>query len=411
MKWLIVEDALKTRNGHWLEFVGTFKIGLSELGDAVEILGPQDADRSVIEELGMQAILPLSLWCRAKNSSRLRRAYDLASWLRASFGVLWKKLGQLPADSIVFVPTVGIPHLILWWALIQSRAVPKGVRIVLFFMATPVRLSEQGRPEAWGLGGRLFFKILGFLANDAHAGIVVLAAETQPLCDALSSLSGAKFTMLPQPVRTMFDVATSYTSRPMVIGSYGPPRHEKGSDVLLEAIARYLQTTGRQDIRFAVQWTEDFTLPDGTEVTVPESLRADPRFESINQVFAAGEYASWLQKTSIVVLPYRDDYALRGSRVVLEAMIHGIPVIVSEKTTLADHMLQFGVGMMTSGNDASALSEALRQAIDSADRLMVQARDKASVAQQEFSVANFRGLLMEAAKPGQVHCKRLPSFN
>ena len=396
MKWLIVEDALKTRNGHWLEFVGTFKIGLSELGDAVEILGPQDADRSVIEELGMKAILPPSLWCRAKNSSRLRRACDLASWLRASFGVLWKRLKQLSADSIVFVPTVGIPHLILWWALIKSRAVPKGVRIVLFFMATPVRLSEQGRPEAWGLGGRLFFKLLGFLANDAHAGIVVLAAETQALCDALSKLSGAKFTMLPQPVRAAFDLGETHHTAPVVVGSYGPPRHEKGSDILIEAIAKYLQSTDRRDVQFAVQWTEDFSLADGTKITIPQGLKSDSRFVSIDHVFGAGEYAEWLKRTSIMALPYRHDYALRGSRVVLEAMIHGIPVLVSQGTTLDEHMKQFGVGMNIHTDNTSALAEAFGKAVDSAGELKSQARRKAALARQEFSVSNFRGLLMGA---------------
>lgn len=399
MNWIIVEDALKTRNGHWLEFVGTFKSGLTELGDEIEILGPQDAEQSVVEELGIQALLPPSLWCRVKSHSRLRRFAQLVSWLISSFRCLSPRLRRIPTDSIVFVPTVGIPHLILWWGLLKAAAIPKGSRVVLFFMATPVRLSAQGKPEAWGAGGLLFFKILGSLAGKARAGCVVLASETQALCDALSCLSGAKFTMLPQPVRAMFDVAASHDKGPMVIGSYGPPRHEKGSDVLLEAVSRYLEATDRQDVQFAVQWTEDFKLPDGTKVTVPDDLKSDRRFVCIDHVFAAGEYADWLKRTSIVVLPYRDDYALRGSRVVLEAMIHGIPVVVSAKTTLADHMSRFGAGILTFGNDASILCEALRQAIDSADHFTSKARDKTTVAQLEFSVANFRGLLIEAANP------------
>jgi hypothetical protein len=38
MKWLIVEDALRDRKGHWLEYVSTFVRGLKELGDEVVVL-------------------------------------------------------------------------------------------------------------------------------------------------------------------------------------------------------------------------------------------------------------------------------------------------------------------------------------------------------------------------------------
>ena len=35
MKWVIVEDALRDRRGHWLEYVSTFVRGLTALGDEV----------------------------------------------------------------------------------------------------------------------------------------------------------------------------------------------------------------------------------------------------------------------------------------------------------------------------------------------------------------------------------------
>jgi hypothetical protein len=37
MKWLIVEDALRDRTGHWLEYVSTFVRGLTALGDEVVV--------------------------------------------------------------------------------------------------------------------------------------------------------------------------------------------------------------------------------------------------------------------------------------------------------------------------------------------------------------------------------------
>ena len=38
MRWLIVEDALRDRKGHWFEYLGTFARELRMLGDDVTIL-------------------------------------------------------------------------------------------------------------------------------------------------------------------------------------------------------------------------------------------------------------------------------------------------------------------------------------------------------------------------------------
>ena len=38
MRWLIVEDALRDRKGHWAEYIGTFLRGLEKQGDEVVIL-------------------------------------------------------------------------------------------------------------------------------------------------------------------------------------------------------------------------------------------------------------------------------------------------------------------------------------------------------------------------------------
>jgi len=38
MRWLIVEDALRDRKGHWLEYVSTFVRELRALGDEVVVL-------------------------------------------------------------------------------------------------------------------------------------------------------------------------------------------------------------------------------------------------------------------------------------------------------------------------------------------------------------------------------------
>jgi len=393
MNWLIVEDALKGSQGHWHEFVKTFKQGLNEIGDHVEILGPRDCEATLIETLSVQPILPKSLWLRGNTVSRIASALATLNWLTASFVVISHYLASTPANTLIFVPTVGIPHLFLWRLLIFAHCIPPGGRVLLYFMSTPVKLSATRTPEVYGLWGRLFFIILSTLSAASRSGRrLVLATETEALSNALSQLSGAHFVTLPQPVRQMTE-PFSHVTNPILVGSYGPARFEKGSDLMIAAIDKFLSKTDRNDINFAVQWIDDFTSSDGHLVTIPNRLLLDPRFVLIDHLFAPGEYAQWLQRTSLMLLPYRDDYALRGSRVVLEAIVHGIPVLVSRGTTLEEHLNGFGVGMSCDCRNPDTLYDAL---ICSVSKLKIRsnlALEKANDARVHFSVANFRGLL------------------
>jgi glycosyltransferase involved in cell wall biosynthesis len=393
MNWLIIEDALKDRYGHWLEFIQTFKEGLAELGDNLEIIGPRNCDASLVSELAVEPILPDSLWGKSKGSSRIGKAASMLVWLTASFVAVSRRLARLPAEVIVFVPTVGIPHLILWWALLFSRRVPAQAKLLLYFMATPVRISALGKPEPWGVWGKVFFRILGSLAGISRSERLVLATETEALSRALSELSGARFVTLPQPVRPIASGKKSISGT-VLVGSYGPARHEKGSDLMIVAIEKFLGKTDCPDIIFAVQWTEDFDSGDGTRATISERLRADRRFVCIDHLFASGEYADWLERTSLMLLPYRNDYALRGSRVVLEAVTHGIPVLVSRGTTLEEHMSAFGAGLSCDVSSPDDIVTALETAIARIDEFAKAAAARQSGAREHFSVARLRQVLL-----------------
>ena len=59
MKWLIVEDALRDRKGHWLEYVSTFGRELRALGDEVVVLCDRKAQGFVKEQTGARFV---SVW-------------------------------------------------------------------------------------------------------------------------------------------------------------------------------------------------------------------------------------------------------------------------------------------------------------------------------------------------------------
>ena len=69
MKWLIVEDALRDRTGHWAEYIQTFQKGLTELGDEVTILADRDAEYFIVKGLKARPVLPESIWHRMSDGS------------------------------------------------------------------------------------------------------------------------------------------------------------------------------------------------------------------------------------------------------------------------------------------------------------------------------------------------------
>jgi hypothetical protein len=75
MKWLIVEDALRDRKGHWLEYVSTFVHGLKDLGDEVIVLCDRKAEGFILEQTGARPVLPESIWHRMGDGAGALKRY------------------------------------------------------------------------------------------------------------------------------------------------------------------------------------------------------------------------------------------------------------------------------------------------------------------------------------------------
>ena len=75
MRWLIVEDALRDRKGHWFEYVRTFRNGLVALGDSVTVLASKEAKAFIQTELEAKPVLPEYIWHRMSDGSSVLKRY------------------------------------------------------------------------------------------------------------------------------------------------------------------------------------------------------------------------------------------------------------------------------------------------------------------------------------------------
>ena len=443
MNWVIVEDALRDRKGHWLEYVSTFVRGLTALGDEVVVLCDRKAQGFVMEQTGALPVLPESIWHRmGDGAGALNRYLRVPGHAVATFMAMrnfFKKFSQASSDSEeliaknipatspslratvpkapspatsspaspdwIFVPTVLVHHLLGWWMLLKLRSVPKKSRVLLFFPNAPVHLADDGRAHmAPDLTGKLFRLIARQLSPEVRSGKVVLGAETHAMRSALTEATGLEFTYLPHPVEAAKlrtkkprNESSKASVKPIVFGCYGAARWEKGSDVLQAAIRKVLEGNPKILANFVFQWIDDFNDEHGRGVVLDTWLLEHPQVEVIGRYFEGDEYDRRLAATDVMVLPYRKPYELRVSRVVIEAMLNGMPVIAARGTTLFEQAEEYGIVVGCEEGNAEGLAESMLEVAQNFQILQTRAELKVHVAAENFSVACFRKIVMKSS--------------
>jgi glycosyltransferase involved in cell wall biosynthesis len=421
LKWWIFEDALRDRRGHWSEYLQTFRRGLEAEGDEVRIFADWECEPALAETLGAEPVLPKSIWARMSDgASKWRRllripahgfaTYSAVSKLLAGSSALHAPSSSLPAGrampDLIFVPTVLVHHLAGWVPLIKGKLRDFPGRILLFFPNAPVYLDQDGNaripsdPTA-----KLFLFCIRTLRNEVAGGKVVLGAETEPMTKALTQATGVRFTYLPHPVELSAEHPPATRNplpatpdNPIVFGCYGAARHEKGSDVLQRAIALALANRPDMPARFVFQWMEDFADEEGRVVRLDPEVAAHPKVQVIRKHFSEGDYERQLAATDVILLPYRNPYRLRVSRVVIEGMILGIPLVVTRGTTLWDQASRYGCAKACDEDSAESVAEAILALLDEYEEASRRAKDCRTEALRHFSVAEFRNRLLSKSE-------------
>lgn len=393
MRWLIVEDALRNKKGHWYEYLGTFNRELRTLGDDVTILADHSAEKFLVEQLQVQPLLPDSIWHRMGDSAGPLRRYlrvPVHGW--NTFRAVKKFLRHGEKYDVIFVPTVLVHHLLGWTWLIKRVLKETSCRVILFFPNTPVQLDLKTNQASWQSAptAKLFNRLIGSLRNEVTAGRVILGVETNPMRDALTRLTGVPFTYFPHPVHAE-TVPAKPPGASLTFASYGSARHEKGSDVLVPAVEEYCRRYPDSRVQFILQSV------DG-DPELWARLEGNSKVRLIPNYFNNGEYIRHLAQTDVLLLPYRrSSYGLRVSRVIIEAMVNGIPVVTTHATTLEEQSKEFGAAVFCEDENVSSLVQAIREIEENFLHVKARAEKLKTSAQEHFLVKEFRRRAMAGA--------------
>lgn len=439
MRILIVEEALRAGNGHWPRYISDLARGFRSEGDWVEVLGHKDANEKV--KTVVEGVVPwLSRDCRVDS-----RSQGLIGGVRHNFSLNRDLLSWLtvhePYDWVLSLSTR--PKHLLAFAHLALKNRNSRSRFLLLFVIGPGQRDSQGRYRM--SASNLFAKFCFALLKPAvQRGQVVLAAETLGMRDEIQVFTGLSVVLFPHPVdipeaaellisdsRSLMNeecvaadskqlisvgreavigsdcsmlgsdsLPTRTPVKPIVVVAPGLARYEKGSDIFQGAIRLVFKNMPSDaPIRFVMQWPEDFILPDSRWCRPDPDLLQDERVEFSNDLLTDDAYLDFLKRADLIVLPYRSEsYRARVSRVAIEAVMLGKPIVYTEGTCTQEVVKMAGAGVAVGEESSEALALAICEALSNLPYLQCAAVKRSNKAVDFYSAEKFRANLAEWAQ-------------
>jgi glycosyltransferase involved in cell wall biosynthesis len=402
MIWLLADEGLKTRLGHFFEYDRAVKqIAESQRNVNVTILGHLDMDPAVAEELDAVPLFRYTNW---------DGIYDHAGRWSRYFGVLKHNMRMLKdlhtyvrrhdEIELVFAPAVVLQHLLgfFLFTLINYRRCGQVVLLIRNSIAT---YDEELQPGFQVTA--IFWKLMFWCYSPLiRVNKVRFVTDSDQLSEEIALLARLQVDVVPHPSLIFQDRPVTQSSgrsgKGLRIFLPGPARFEKGADLLLEA-GKILEEHAGRTITFVLQWENDFEGPDGSihSLDVSASAQARVEYDIIRAPLSSEEYRAQLEAADIIALPYRSQaYFARISGVAVEALVLGKPVIYTRHTWIARQMERFDSGIATEENPL-ALVEAIDLAMEDFEGLSHRAESASVDARNYFSTESFlAGLLGES---------------
>lgn len=398
-RFFIVQGGLSDRAEHFYNETLGWKQACAARGIPVRLLVNQAAPEDVVDELDAIAACKFKPYVKLASEPGLM---DLTSFIEMSAAyadALTRHLGDVTEDDVVVAP-FATERDVYGTAQYLARIAPAKRPRVMFLFHHP--------DHEWVLKvtGELVKGDPSFCRYAARALGEVLGAERSWYCatnDALAKVMtevmGVPFQSVPVP---MFYGETagapSVPPSPARIGVLGGIRQEKGSAVLLAALAGFLQQ--RPDQSVFLQLANASQLAE-VENGLPAHIRKGLTVHV--GTLSREDFVAQLKALDLLLLPYLwQRYFFRISSLFAEATAFGIPAIVPDRTWMARMIEQGeGAGVVADMSTPQTIAEAMVRASDGVSAVKARAaatrdrwaRTQSTDALVSYLVARARGAL------------------
>jgi glycosyltransferase involved in cell wall biosynthesis len=391
MKVLIVEEALKGLHGHWFQYIQDICHGGKDAGHEIEVAVHRGACPEIRDSFQCHPILGENVFdAEAYQGSlagvrrMIRRNVSLYRELRIHF-----KSGH--CYDVVIATTPRIDHIYAYLLLNLLWGGKAYRQLVLIFVESVgvyatdfsiLRFRKKSLPLKWGM--KLAQRLPG-------AKRMALATESEGLVRHFRAFSGANFILVPHVTRWVeSSKPQSVQERPLVLGTFGFTRYDKGADVLQAALRKLVAQGMPEGCRFVIQWTGDYSLPDGTLAKRDSELERRADVHYLPAFKRPEDFPDMLAQTDLMILPYRRVFYFdKLSRVAIDAAEAGMPIVYPKGTWIETFVTEFGAGVAFEPDDIDSLSLGLRTVVENYSELSSVARQRAVAAREAFSAKKF----------------------
>ena len=395
---LVVEEALKTRVGHWYEYDRAVCDIHRALGIETTVAAHREVSSEIRDSLPAAPVFHYTNWDNIyAHPAAWRRYLGIAHHNLRVYQTMDRFLTANGPFDCVFVPTVVVFHVIAWRALLARHLGRSFSRLVLFFRNNVGSYGPGSQVPTFKRNSIVWQKTLRSFAQHIENGSVSLATDSDRLATEYEHLGGIRPVVFPSPriaLPAKLSEGQATGSRSYTFGSLGPARFEKGIDLLQAAVARFLAAEPEADVRFLIQWNEDIIKTGGSIYRPDPALEADRRVIFLRDEIDSERYMHLLAEIDCMVLPYRREaYFARISGVAVEAVTAAVPVIYTKDTWMEDFVLGAGAGLGVRSGDIDSLTAAISSAVNQREQLAAKAVAQSHQAHNANSAERFVDLL------------------
>lgn len=391
---LIVEEALKDRVGHWYEYNKAIVEEARSRGIEVTLLVHQDIEQDVCEELQATPWFPVTSWDQGYyHPNAILRYLGIVKHNLLVARLMMKYFKKAPESDVVLVPTVVLYHWLAWRWLTAIGSKRWFKKLVLTTRNNAGEYDSNTDSYRFNASAKVLAKVLRSFKGLVQSGVVEMASDSSKLAEQYNSLCGVPFHTYPHP-RIVLDAPLKSVSREtssrLIISALGPPRYEKGSDLVVGAILKLLEFYPDLPVKYVIHWTNSVFLPSGQKVELPQTLEQEENVKVIRSSLSSEAYQALLDESDLLLLPYRRaQYHARLSGIAIEAFQSGASCICMSNTWIEDCMNTVGSGLSITEESIDALVEGIIKYIENCETYHSLATDRMSLAQGVHSSGAF----------------------
>lgn len=385
--------------GHWFQYISDIVNGGLRVGHQIEVAVHKDACKEILEALPCRPILKKTAFGGSAAPARgFSRIKQIIAHNRSLYNDLSALLAAGNTYDVIIATTVRIDHLLAYVGLLLHFRGRGFGKLVLLFIESVGRYTSNY--SQLHISAKLYplkaILILFRLLMGRYP--VFLVTESQGLARQYEQLCGVNFPIVPHvtalPPWKVYQSDERNVSvnsdKPIVLGAFGFTRFDKGLDILQDAIRILGQRDARRNMRFVLQWTGDYRLPNGTRVCKDPQLLRDSFVQYIPAFSSSGEYYEQLANTDIMVMPYRRAFYFdKLSRVAIDAALAGVPFVFPSGTWLESFANVHGSGVAFRAEDPFSLADAIFIAVDTFEEIKSKAETRRQFVAPAFSAKAF----------------------